>query len=124
VEYILPIMVRAAATSDVFNAIADPRRRRIIELLAGEHGRAVGDLVNNLRLAQPAVSKHLRVLRNARLVSASRNGRQRLYRLNPRELKSVHDWIKEYERFWNHQFNRIKERAERIARSASSKDSQ
>ena len=108
-------MARAATTSDVFNAIAEPRRRRIIELLAGGGERAVEDLVQSLRLPQPAVSKHLGVLRSVRLVSVSRRGRRRLYRLNARELKPVHDWVKMYERFWTHHLNRIKERAERKA---------
>jgi DNA-binding transcriptional ArsR family regulator len=111
-------MPRAATTSDVFNAIAEPRRRRIIDLLAGgEH--AVGDLVHSLRLPQPAVSKHLGVLRSVRLVSVSRRGRRRLYRLNARELKPIHDWVKMYERYWSHQISRIKERAERKAREQS-----
>jgi DNA-binding transcriptional ArsR family regulator len=109
-------MPRAATTSDVFNAIAEPRRREIIGLLAGNGEQAVGDLVGALRLPQPAVSKHLRVLRRVRLVSASRRGRRRVYRLEPRELKTVHDWIKDYERYWNQQISRIKERAEQRAR--------
>jgi DNA-binding transcriptional ArsR family regulator len=106
-------MPRAATTSDVFNAIAEPRRREIIDLLArgdGEH--AVGELVAALRLPQPAVSKHLGVLRRVRIVSVRNRGRSRMYRLNARELKPVHDWVKHYERFWSHQLSRIKARAE------------
>src|SRR5204863_834764 len=106
-------MARAATTSDVFNAIAEPRRRRIIDLLAGGGERPVGDLVRSLRIAQPAVSKHLGVLRRVRIVSVSRRGRRRMYRLNPRELKPVHDWVKYFERYWSHQIARIKDRAER-----------
>ena len=109
-------MPRAATTSDVFNAIAEPRRREIIGLLAGRGEQAVGDLAGALRLPQPAVSKHLRVLRRVQLVTASRRGRRRVYRLEPRELKTVFDWIKYYERFWSHQISRITERAERRAR--------
>jgi DNA-binding transcriptional ArsR family regulator len=109
-------MPRAATTSDVFNAIAEPRRRRIIELLAGSGEQAVNDLVGAMRLPQPAVSKHLSVLRRVRLVTVSRRGRRRVYRLNPRELKTVHDWVKHYERFWSHQLGRIKQRAEEKAR--------
>jgi len=116
---------RAATTSDVFNAIAEPRRRRIIELLAAGGGeRNVGQLVRALRIAQPAVSKHLGVLRRVRVVSVSRRGRQRVYRLNARELKPVHDWVKHYERFWSHQLDRIKERAERRAREQSARQRQ
>ena len=109
-------MPRAATTSDVFNAIAEPRRRRIIDLLAAGGETAVGDLVRTLRLPQPAVSKHLRVLRRVRLVSVNKRGRRRVYRLNPRELKPVHDWVKNYERFWSHQLDRIKQRAEQKAK--------
>ena len=109
-------MPRAATTSDVFNAIAEPRRRRIVELLAENGERSVGELVRALRIRQPDVSKHLRVLRSVRVVSASRRGRQRVYRLNGRRLKPVHDWVKQYERFWSHQIDRIKQRAEASAR--------
>jgi len=109
-------MPRAATTTDVFNAIAEPRRREIISVLGGG-GRthAVGELVKILRLSQPAVSKHLGVLRKVGIVSVSRHGRRRLYRLNAEELKPVHDWVKTYERFWTHQLDRIKDRAERKA---------
>ena len=115
-------MPRASTTSDVFNAIAEPRRRRIIELLAGSGEQAVGDLVGALRLPQPTVSKHLSVLRRVRLVTVSRRGRRRVYRLNPQELKTVHDWVKHYERFWTHQLSRIKERAEQKAREQHKKE--
>ncbi|HSZ54038.1 MAG TPA: metalloregulator ArsR/SmtB family transcription factor [Tepidisphaeraceae bacterium] len=117
-------MARAATTSDVFNAIAEPRRREIIALLAGGGEQAVGDLVRTLRMPQPAVSKHLGVLRTVRLVSVSRRGRSRLYRLNPRELKPVHDWVKHYERFWNNQLDRIKARAENAARQQGHRKSE
>ena len=117
-------MPRAATTSDVFNAIAEPRRRRIIEVLARGGEVPVNDLVHRLRLPQPAVSKHLRVLRSVRLVSVSRRGRRRLYRLNPRQLKPVHDWVKHYERFWSHQIDRIKQRAERRARDLAQPSTQ
>jgi len=109
-------MPRAATTTDVFNAIAEPRRREIISVLGGGgRAHAVGELVKTLRLSQPAVSKHLGVLREVGIVSVSRHGRRRLYRLNAEELKPVHDWVKTYERFWTHQLDRIKDRAERKA---------
>jgi DNA-binding transcriptional ArsR family regulator len=114
-------MPRAATTTDVFNAIAEPRRREIIGMLSdgGEH--AVGDVVLRLRMPQPAVSKHLGVLRKVGVVTVSKRGQLRMYRLNAKELKPVHDWVKVYERFWTHQLDRIKIRAEqkmteRIAR--------
>jgi DNA-binding transcriptional ArsR family regulator len=105
-------MARATTTSDVFNAIAEPRRREIIDLLVNGKEHAVGDLVLRLRMPQPAVSKHLGVLRKVGVVSVSKRGQLRLYRLNAKELKPVHDWVKTYERFWTHQLDRIKERAE------------
>ncbi|HEY7087057.1 MAG TPA: metalloregulator ArsR/SmtB family transcription factor [Tepidisphaeraceae bacterium] len=116
-------MARAATTSDVFNAIAEPRRREILDLLASGGERDVGDLVRTLGIPQPAVSKHLGVLRRVRIVAARRSGRRRVYRLNARELKPVHDWVKAYERFWSHQISRIKERAERIAREQHNQQS-
>ncbi len=108
-------MPRAATTTDVFNAIAEPRRREIIKALVGGRAHAVGELVKTLRIPQPAVSKHLGVLRKVGIVSVSRHGRRRLYHLNAEELKPVHDWVKTYERFWTHQLDRIKDRAERKA---------
>ena len=105
-------MARATTTSDVFNAIAEPRRREIIDLLVNGKEHAVGDLVLRLRMPQPAVSKHLGVLRKVGVVSVSKRGQLRLYRLNAKELKPVHDCVKTYERFWTHQLDRIKERAE------------
>ena len=116
-------MARAATTSDVFNAIAEPRRREIIELLAGGQTRAVGDLVNALRIPQPAVSKHLGVLRKVGIVTVAKQGQHRLYQLNAQELKPVHDWVKNFERFWSHHVDRIKERAERIAKERSEQQS-
>jgi len=108
-------MARAATTTDVFNAIAEPRRREIIDLLLDGTDHAVGEMVDALRLPQPAVSKHLSVLKKVGIVSVTKQGQLRLYRLDASELKPVHDWVKKYERFWGHQIDRIKERAERKA---------
>jgi DNA-binding transcriptional ArsR family regulator len=105
-------MPRAATTSDVFNAIAEPRRREIIDLLVNGKEHAVGDMVLRLRIPQPAVSKHLGVLRKVGVVSVSKRGQLRLYRLNAKELKPVYDWVKTYERYWTHQLDQIKQRAE------------
>ncbi len=105
-------MPRAATTSDVFNAIAEPRRRELLDLLVNGKEHAVGELVLRLRIPQPAVSKHLGVLRRVGVVTVSRRGQLRLYRLNAKELKPVHDWVKTYEHFWTHQLDRIRERAE------------
>jgi DNA-binding transcriptional ArsR family regulator len=96
-------MARAATTTDAFNAVAEPRRRQILDVLArGE--RPVNDLVALLDLGQPQVSKHLRVLREVGLVAVRDEGRQRMYRLNGKALKPVHDWIAEFERTWNDRF--------------------
>lgn len=96
-------MARAATTTDVFNAVAESRRREIVDLLAAGE-RPVGDLVRELGLGQPQVSKHLRVLREVGLVDVRDRGRQRLYRLNGHALKPIHDWVKGYERLWSQRF--------------------
>jgi DNA-binding transcriptional ArsR family regulator len=116
-------MARAATTTDVFNAIAEPRRRQIIEVLARRGALAVGALVVTLGLPQPAVSKHLGVLRKVGIVSVTQQGQQRLYQLEAKELKSVHDWTKKFEQHWSHQLDRIKQRAERKAREQRGKSS-
>jgi DNA-binding transcriptional ArsR family regulator len=99
-------MARAATTADAFNAVAEPRRRQILDVLAGGE-RPVNDLVDALALAQPQVSKHLRVLREVGLVDVRGDGRQRFYRLNGRALKPIHDWVKEYERTWSERFDQL-----------------
>lgn len=105
-------MARLPTTTDAFNAVAEPRRRQILDLLArGE--RPVNDVVDSLGLGQPQVSKHLRVLREVGLVSVRGSGQQRLYKLNAERLKPIHDWVQTFEPFWDHQLDRIKERAER-----------
>jgi DNA-binding transcriptional ArsR family regulator len=99
-------MARAATTADAFNAVAEPRRRQILDVLAGGE-RPVNDLVAQLHLAQPMVSKHLRVLREVGLVGVRDHGRQRLYRLEGQPLKPIHDWVKNYERSWSQRFDRL-----------------
>jgi DNA-binding transcriptional ArsR family regulator len=99
-------MARAATTADAFNAVAEPRRRQILDALAGGE-RPVNDLVTKLGVAQPLVSKHLRVLREVGLVTVRDEGRQRMYRLNGRSLKPIHDWVKNYERTWAERFDRL-----------------
>ncbi|MDP9101469.1 MAG: metalloregulator ArsR/SmtB family transcription factor [Actinomycetota bacterium] len=93
-------MARAATTADVFNAVAEPRRRQILDLLASGE-RPVNDLVKLLGVAQPQVSKHLRVLRAVRLVDVREDGRQRLYRLTAAPLRPVHDWVRAFEQSWS-----------------------
>ena len=104
-------MARAATTSDAFNAVAEPRRRAILSYLA-LHERPVGDIVANLCLDQPSVSKHLRVLRSVGLVRMRCDGRQKFYRTNAEAIRPLHEWAGTFERYWGHQLNRIMERAE------------
>jgi DNA-binding transcriptional ArsR family regulator len=106
-------MARAATTTDAFNAVAEPRRRQILDLLAGDE-RPVNDLVDALGMAQPQVSKHLRVLREVDLVEVRDEGRQRMYRLNGQSLKPIHDWVKAYERSWNERFELMDEVLEEL----------
>ena len=99
-------MARAATTADAFNAVAEPRRRQILDLIAGGE-RPVNELVALLGLTQPQVSKHLRVLREVGAVEVRGVGRQRIYRLNGRALKPVHDWVKNYEQTWSERFEAL-----------------
>ena len=106
-------MARAATTTDAFNAVAEPRRRQILDLLAdGE--RPVNDLVSVLGLGQPQVSKHLRVLREVGLVEVRDEGRQRMYRLNGQPLKPIHDWVKNFEQLWSERFEVMDELLEEL----------
>jgi len=104
-------MARAATTSDAFNAVAEPRRRDILLFLAPRE-RAVGEIVLNLRLEQPSVSKHLRVLLEVGLVDVRRDGRKKMYRTNVDAIRPLHEWTSTFERYWKHQLLRVKERAE------------
>jgi DNA-binding transcriptional ArsR family regulator len=111
-------MPRAATNSDVFNAVAEPQRRAILDFLApGE--RPVGEVVVALGIAQPSVSKHLRVLSEVDLVRARRDGRRVLYRTNPGAIRPLYDWAGTFERFWGEQLRRIKDHAEATHRGAS-----
>ncbi len=114
-------MARAATTADAFNAVAEPRRREIVDLLAdGE--RAVNDLVELLGIAQPQVSKHLRVLREVGVVDVRDKGRQRVYRLNGRALKPIHDWVAGYEQFWSERFDQLDEVLDDLKREEQGDD--
>ena len=113
-------MPRAAATTDAFNAVGELRRREILSYLADQE-RAVGDIVATLRLEQPSVSKHLRVLRDVGLVRVRRNGRHMMYRTNGEAIRPLHEWTKTFERFWTHQLQRVKERAEAKTTSTNPK---
>jgi len=108
------VMPRAATTTDVFNAVAEPRRREILSFLARRE-RPVGDIVESLKLDQPSVSKHLRVLRETGLVRMRCQGRQKFYRTNAEAIRPLHDWASMFERYWGHHLSRIKQRAEAVA---------
>src|SRR5271168_445512 len=108
-------MARASTTSDAFNAIAEPRRREILTYLAGAE-RPVTEIVAALGLEQPSVSKHLRVLRNVGLVRMRCQGRQKLYRTNAAAIRPLHEWAATFERYWQHQLHRVKQRAEAVVR--------
>jgi DNA-binding transcriptional ArsR family regulator len=105
-------MARAATTLDPFNAIAEPKRRMVLEALAIGGEQPVNELVLNLGWPQPMVSKHLGVLRQVGLVEASERGRERIYRINGDRLRPVHEWTATFERFWSDHFDNIKRRAE------------
>jgi DNA-binding transcriptional ArsR family regulator len=107
-------MPRATTTSDTFNAVAEPRRREILTFLAGSE-RPVSDIVAALGLEQPSVSKHLRVLRDTGLVRMRCEGRQKFYRTNAEAIRPLHEWAATFERYWQHQLTRVKQRAEAMA---------
>ena len=115
-------MARATTTSDVFNAVAEPRRREIVGILADGAQRSVGQLVELTQLSQPTVSKHLAVLRSVGIVNAEQRGKERFYSLNPKSLKPVLDWVQPFEKFWTNQLDRIKQRAEQKAAERATKN--
>jgi DNA-binding transcriptional ArsR family regulator len=116
-------VARAATTADAFNAVAEPRRREILDALAGGE-RPVNDLVEQLGIAQPQVSKHLRVLREVGAVDVRSDGRRRLYRLNGRALKPIHDWVQSYERTWSERFDELDAVLEDLKRKEEGDDSE
>jgi DNA-binding transcriptional ArsR family regulator len=99
-------VARSPTTSDVFNAIAEAHRREILDaLIAGE--RAVGEIVDDVSMSQPQVSKHLRVLSEVGLVRCRAEGRRRLYRLEPAHLRPLREWLAKYEQAWNDRMDRM-----------------
>jgi DNA-binding transcriptional ArsR family regulator len=115
----IPGMARSPTTADAFTAIAEPRRREILGALANSGGeRDVSWLVEELGWPQPQVSKHLGVLRKVGLVRVVRQGKRRVYSVDGQRLRPVYDWVKTYERFWERQLQRIKDRAEQMERKS------
>src|SRR5215471_13745840 len=104
-------MPRAWTASDPYNAIAEPRRRHILEVIAAEE-RSVGEIADALELEQPSVSKHLQVLLNVGLVTARRDGRRTLSRTNADTLRTIHEWSGMFAQHWRSQLRRIKAHAE------------
>jgi DNA-binding transcriptional ArsR family regulator len=109
--YIFAAVARAATTSDAFNAVAEPRRRDILNYLAMQE-RSVSEIVDAIEMEQPSVSKHLKVLKDVGLVEVRREGRQMLYKVNAMAIRPLHEWTSTFERLWRRQLLRIKERAE------------
>lgn len=114
----LPDMARAATTSDTFNAIAEPQRRRILTLLRDQGELPVGEVARSLRVAQPRASKHLKVLREVGLVQVREDGRQRLYALDARGLRPIHQWLGGFEAFWSGSFARLDDYVQELKRRA------
>ena len=115
-------MARAATTSDSFNAVAEPRRREILNYLALQE-RSVGDIVVDLKMEQPSVSKHLRVLRNVGLVRVRRDGRHLFYRTNAEGIRPLHEWTKAFDALWPHRDSRgraHRSKADTVTRSLMS----
>lgn len=98
----------------IFRALADPTRREILGILAGGR-RSVGELASNFRVSRPAISKHLRLLRDAGLVRDTPLGTARLCELNPEPLKAVDSWLESYKHFWNRKLERLKAHVENDA---------
>lgn len=100
--------MRTTRSDEVFRAVADPTRRAILDLLAdGE--RPAGEIVARFDVSQPAISQHLRVLREAGLVAARRDGRRQIYRVEAERLRAVHDWSSHYARFWTERLRALGE---------------
>src|SRR5580693_5048032 len=112
-------MARSATTSDVFNALAEARRRDVLDtLIAGE--KAVGEIVSDLSMSQPQVSKHLRVLSEVGLVKCRAEGRRRLYRLEPVRLRPLQEWLARYEQAWNARMDRMDDYLKELQKESGS----
>ena len=101
-------MARTPTTFDPFNAVAEPKRRKVLEVL-GTQELSVNEIVERLGWNQPMVSKHLGVLKEVGLVSERRVGRRRLYRVNAERLKPIYDWVAPFERYWSERYDRLDE---------------
>jgi DNA-binding transcriptional ArsR family regulator len=119
-EYVGAV-ARSSTTSDVFNAIAEARRREILDaLVTGE--KPVGEIVTDLSMSQPQVSKHLRVLSEVGLVSCRADGRHRMYRLEPARLRPLHEWLAKYEQAWNDRLDRVDDYLQELQQQGGGSD--
>ena len=115
------LVARSSTTSDVFNAIADRHRREVLDaLIVGE--KAVGEIVNDLSMSQPQVSKHLRVLSEVGLVTCRAEGRRRLYRLEPARLRPLREWLAAYEQAWNARMDRVDDYLKEVQQQGGGSD--
>jgi DNA-binding transcriptional ArsR family regulator len=114
-------VARSSTTSDVFNAVAEMHRREILDTLIGGE-KAVGAIVDDLSLSQPQVSKHLLVLSEVGLVECRAEGRRRLYRLEPQNLRPLHDWVAKYEQAINHRLDRMDDYLKELQRRGGGSD--
>lgn len=112
-------MARAQAHADVFSAVADPTRRAILDRLR-QGSAPVTELASGFRVSRPAISKHLKVLRSARLVRERKEGRQRIYQLEPECIEEIAKWAEEYRRFWLHNISSLKRHLEQKAEGKES----
>ncbi len=108
------------AVQSVFEIIAEPNRRAILTFL-GPSQRSVGEIEQRLRMSQPTVSKHLRVLREAGLVDATVDAQRRLYRLKPERLQEIDDWLAQFRRLWSHHLDKLERHLDRVDKTASTK---
>jgi len=122
-------MNAARPSDDVYSAIADPTRRAMLRRLAEEGEKTVTDLLAPFSISQPAVSKHLRILRDAGLVRSRKEGRMRLYQLEAARLRQVYDWVAHFERYWDEKLDALgdyldgqKERRNRQGRTSRRKN--
>lgn len=94
---------------DIFHALAEPRRRQIIELLADQGQLSASDISNQFTISAPAISQHLKVLREANVVVVEKKAQQRLYQINPKKLLELERWIERMSKLWNERFDKLDE---------------
>jgi DNA-binding transcriptional ArsR family regulator len=114
-------MPAQVAKSDIYMAIADSTRRALLLRLASDGEKTVTDLLEPFAISQPAVSKHLRILRDAGLVQSRKEGRLRLYAVQPHKLRQVHDWVSHFEKYWDERLDALGDYLDRKKQKTNSK---